>query len=93
MKSNCHTYLKMSSQTRGDLKQKLKMLIEYKRKPVRKDSLFYVPQDGDETFVLNQLYMRLQMTSAHSRKTLKHELQSVKTLTPWLKVENESKVE
>jgi hypothetical protein len=81
----------MNSQTRGDLKQKLKMLIEYKRKPVLKDFVFKVPQDGDEAFALNQLNMRIQMTSGQSRKTLKHELRSVKN--PWYKLENESKFE
>jgi len=80
VKINCNTYLKMNSQTRGDLRQKLKMLIKHKRNPLTND---VVPQDEDETFVFHQLNTMLKIKNAPSPKTLNQ----------WIKLENETKVE
>ena len=84
----CHTYLKMNSQTRGDLKQKLKMLIKYKRKPVKKNIAFNVPSNEDEAFVLHFLNTMHQKTSSHSPKSLSNEMQNLMNFNTWMKLEN-----
>ena len=78
----------MNSQTRGDLKQNLKMLIKYKRKPVKKNIAFNVPSNEDEAFVLHFLNTMHQKTSSHSPKSLSNEMQNLMNFNTWMKLEN-----
>ena len=92
MKSNCHTYLRMNSQTPGDLKQKLKMLIKYKRKPVKKEIVSRVPSTQEEAFVLDYLNTTIQRWRSPKILT-NHQMQPLMNLNTWMKLENTLKIE
>ena len=82
----------MNSQTRGDLKQKLKMLIKHKRNPVNKAVVYQVPSTEEEAFVLDYLNTKIQ-TRRSTKTVTNHQIQSVINLETWINLENESKIE
>jgi hypothetical protein len=82
----------MNSQARGDLKEKLKMLIKHKRKPVNKNVVYQVPSTEEEAFVLDYLNTAIQ-TKQSTKKLTNHQIKYLMNLETWINLENTSKIE